>query len=535
MKKYCLASFAAILIFFSCIKRESGITKKELGNPKLQQQLTQGQGCYPLICGNAIRPYGTQVVSRVTGPTPPGETLPNPNNTLVNYGLGETDIGVMWENSNHQIMTAFGDNFGSPRNGPGFDTWKSNALAFTSDSNLSDGLTFSGMLMNNGQLAELVHRETGETTNIPTGGVSVGSRNYIYYMAVNQWARNGNYDDWSLFYGQIAYSDDNGTTWTKSGVKWGSTSNFAQAYYLKKDGMIYMFGTPSGRLGDVYLAKVSEANILSQTSYDYWNGSAWVNNNEAAAQPIALGPVSAEMSVIYNSYWNRYFMIYLSVKRRAIVMRDAADVTGEWSEEKVVSEDNGNAVYAPYFHPWYNNGSDLYYFVSYARQQITNEQKYNIFLYHTSIDGGILFNMLSEPGFEELPSLALGDSTHWKVPNSVASTDAHSGGVSCKLTNNTAGQFKDAAVQTVAVKPNTNYVIKAWAKSSLPNVTGAYFGVRKPNGGIADTNPTITNTGWTQLVYFFNSGNNTKLDVFYGVWGYSGLDVYLDDVTLQLQ
>lgn len=519
MKKFYLASVAAVLIFSSCKKKELGET------------ISMKQHSNSLIPGNAVRPYGTQVIARVTGTTPTGETLPNPNNTQVNYGLNETDIGVMWETHDNELMVAFGDNFDIGRGA----SWKSNALAFTSDNNLSNGLTFSSMLMNNGQLVELLDPLAGETTCIPLGGVSVGTRNYIYYKAVNQWNRNGNPDDWSVHYGEIAYSDNYGSTWTRSGVKWGSTSNFAQAYYLKKDGKIYMFGTPSGRLGDVYVARVNEANILTKSSYDYWNGSSWVNNNEGAAQPIALGPVSGEMSVIYNSYWNRYFMIYLSVKRRAIVMRDAADVTGEWSEEKIVSEDNGNAIYAPYFHPWYNNGSDLYYLVSYARQQITSEGKWNIFLYHTSIDGGILFNMLSEPGFEELPSLGLGDSTHWKVPNSVASTNTHSGSVSCKLTNNTAGQFRDAAVQTVAVKPNTNYVLKAWAKSSLPNVTGAYLGVRKPNGGVADTNPTITNTGWTQLFYFFNSGNNTRLDVFYGVWGYSGLDIYLDDVTLQLQ
>ena len=49
---------------------------------------------------------------------------------------------------------------------------------------------------------------------------------------------------------------------------------------------LYVFGTPSGRNGSLYLARVPEAQILTQSAYQYWNGSTWVTNNESAATAV---------------------------------------------------------------------------------------------------------------------------------------------------------------------------------------------------------------------------------------------------------
>ena len=51
-------------------------------------------------------------------------------------------------------------------------------------------------------------------------------------------------------------------------VKFGSTSNFGQVSYFKKDGYIYMVGTITGRDNKPHLARFLEENIENQTEYE---------------------------------------------------------------------------------------------------------------------------------------------------------------------------------------------------------------------------------------------------------------------------
>lgn len=483
----------------------------------------------------SVKPANTTIVARVVGTPLTGECLPNPNNTNANYGINETDIGVMWETHKHEIMSVFGDNFGTT-NGKDQVNWKSNALATSSDKNMKDGLSFSRMILDSGKVKELItsRAKTGqkegapdfEVTCIPTAGIAVGKRQYINYMSIHQWALGGDNDKWSVNYSELAYSDDYGQNWIKSGLKWAGNGNFAQTAYLKKDGKVYMFGTPSGRYGNVHVARVNEKDMLNKEAYEYWNSKQWVAGDESEAKNITCG-ATAEMSVAYNAYYKRYFMMYLSVTRRAIVFRDADDVTGNWSEEKVLMEDSGHCVYAPYFHPWFSSGKELYFVVSHACP------KWAIFLYHADLnqdaDG---LNMVSEGSFEDYPQNPIAYRTQWNVPNATAVDDAHSGVVACKLSNDSSGVTKDVAVQNVAVKPNTNYVLTGWVKTSVKN-NKVHFGVRKQNGGTDEANPEISTTEWTKLVKEFNSGNNTTVAVFCSLQGAPGLSVILDDVSLK--
>ncbi len=66
------------------------------------------------------------------------------NNTPANWGIYSTDLGVMWDNGSGQILTAFGDTFGStwaPPGGNGND-WRSRVLLRSNDTNLADGMSF---------------------------------------------------------------------------------------------------------------------------------------------------------------------------------------------------------------------------------------------------------------------------------------------------------------------------------------------------------------------------------------------------------
>lgn len=107
---------------------------------------------------------------------------------------------------------------------------------------------------------------------------------------------------------------------------------------------------------------------------------------------------------------------------------------------------------------------------------------------------------------------------------------AKSGGNNGWVRNNRAG-WNDIH-QTVAVTPNTSYRLTGWVRTSANNTDG-YFGVRAANGAVVGEKKFARQDGYTQLSVVLNSGNNSSLVVFGGVWTSQG-DVWMqiDDVAL---
>lgn len=355
----------------------------------------------------------------------------NLNNTTARFGIGGTDLGIMWDNGTpdnpatttvdeHQVLIAFGDTFSvAPRSG----VWRFNTLFRTPDDKLSDGLYvpdgvpvnaqvlppnlahFSGSPMERTKWSDPILPSPGdpvhppyavgnEVTIIPTAGVSApynnayGARQYMSFMSVRSWDSNGR---WTTNYSGVAYSDDNGQTWTiaptsiRSAATGRSTvpfvsgnQNFQQGAFVKPpegsaedaQGWVYSYGTPSGRAGTLYLSRVQEKDILETAKYQYWNGSGWVSNNPGAATPILPAkttsffglfkttkyPSVSEMSVQYNPYLKKYVMLYGDSSNK-IVMRTADSPQGVWSEPKtLVGAWTLGGKYAPYIHPW--SGTD---------------------------------------------------------------------------------------------------------------------------------------------------------------------------------
>jgi hypothetical protein len=475
-----------------------------------------------------IEVVGCDKVARVIGVTPAGETLPNPNSSFKRFGVASTDFGNMWDAGNGSVFCIFGDNF----NDRGGD-WLSNAIAVTTDKQLEDGLFYDSMLWdpNTNRRKLIIPREGYEITCIPTGGFSVntvvGTRQYVNYMAIKQWAVNGDNDSWSVYHSELVYSDDFGRTWIRSGVKWDGDSKFAQIAYVVNDGFVYMWGTPSGRHGNVSVARVKPDDVLLKGKYEYWDGSDWVKN-ESMAAPVASGHVS-EMTVRYNSYYKRYIMMYLDAQNRKMVFRDSASPQGEWSGGQAVHE----GTYGPSIHPWFCDGRDLW-FVSSSVTNKNGLDTWHIFLYHSKLradENG--FNMVWEGGFENDPDQSLKYHTSWSCPEGAYSShDAHSGTTACKLNNGERNVWKDACKQTVALHKNTNYKVSGWAKCNIQDYNGAYLGVRLPDGSIFDFNPKLSTSEWTLIEKQFNSGNNTIAEVFCGTWGDTGLSVIFDDISL---
>ncbi|MGG4341279.1 DUF4185 domain-containing protein [Paenibacillus lautus] len=476
----------------------------------------------------ALTPEGTKMIARVTGATPVGETMPNPNQTHVNYNVGGTDLGIVWDKGGGEFFIAFGDTNDTAGN------WnRSNLLAISSDTNLEDGLTFSTMIQSRpGQAKEILPSKkinNDEMTVIPTAGVTVGNRHYIHYMSVNHWGPAGR---WYTNYSGIAYSDDNGQNWTKSpSARWYNNTStwnnpFQMAAFLKDSGFVYMYATPNGRFEDVYLARVSENALLNIGDYRYWDGNGW-SAAQAAARPVAIG-VAGEMSVAYNAHFKRYIMTYLNEDRQAIVMRDAATPIGPWSGEKILvpGDFTGLGQYNAYMHPLSNNGPEMYFIMS------TWYPDYNTHLMKTTLAPDMLGdNLISDPGFE----------TQIKTPVMAPWYVTGEGGLDRKLGNARTGENNgyvrngsgwNAIKQRVVVQPYTNYTLKGWVRTSSNNTEG-YFGIREPvDGAVVKETAFAQLPDYTELTVTFNSGNRSVVELYTGLWASGDTWLQVDDVSL---
>jgi hypothetical protein len=294
------------------------------------------------------------------------------NETAEKWGVFGTDLGSMFDKDDKLYMV-FGDSFGCcipGTGGPGnARDWRKNLMAVISDRDPGDGLVFDEMISDEpGHAKELLARGRFDVTVIPTNGIAVGSRMYLHYMAVLAWGEPG---EWVLNESGLAYSDDDGQTWTKDeNLKWDGKSNFGQVAFVKSDSDLYLFGIPGGRFGGVKLARVSQDAVLDKAAYQYFSGVVdgqpqW-SPDESAGALIASAPVG-ELSVMWNAFLGRWIMTYLDESRAAIVIREAAELWGPWSPPmSLVAGGRFPGLYGAYLHPWFveNEGETIYFTMS---------------------------------------------------------------------------------------------------------------------------------------------------------------------------
>ena len=312
-------------------------------------------------------------LSRVTGKNLTGETLPNPNNTIANYSLSATDLGIIWEIEKDKVGIFFGDSYGGdfvpgPTGGPNNgNDWRSNVLAFSENKNLDNGLIFSGMAMdanNNKRAREIVPRRMYKSfTSIPTSAICVNGVQYVHYM---DWQVFGGEEE--LNYSSIYRSMDNGKSWhsCEDKVKFKSFSKFGMIGYAKRDGYVYMVGTEIGRKTSARLARIKEEYMLDYNEYEYWDGEnkIWSKGDESRATVILDGTVG-ELSVMYHEKYQCWIVMYFDEEEYAICYRTASELNGTWSKEHIlVSGNDYPQLYGSYMHPFANNGDQIYFTMS---------------------------------------------------------------------------------------------------------------------------------------------------------------------------
>lgn len=339
-----------------------------------------GASCNELQFTQAIR------VARITGAATKDEKLLSTNNTQLDYNVGGTDLGIIWEMEKGKYGIFFGDTYGRNH----FEEpiikekdWRCNVLAFSQDQQLEDGLTISKMATDSlGAAREIIYggkdkSGVGNWTSIPTAAVRANGKDYVHYMNVKHW----NSSNWGTNYSSLYRSDDNGATWRSvKSVKFGEDSNFGQGAFYKKDGYVYMIGTESGRQSSPRLARFFETDIERIHTYEYWNSEEqkWIRDDEEKATNL-FDDIAGELSFLFHEKSKRWILLYFNEKRYEISARYTSELTGKWSPpHRIASGKKYPKLYGSYIHPVSAHTDSLYFLMS-----LWNP--YNVFLMRTII------------------------------------------------------------------------------------------------------------------------------------------------------
>ena len=323
-------------------------------------------------------------VSQLTG-------LSSPNRTG-RFEIAGQDLGSMFE-AGGKTWFAFGDTFsrltpGMTGGAAGTGLWRSNTLAYTTDTNPADGITLDGYVVDDtGAAKELLPAKQVDNLEfavIPTYGFAANGAMYLHYMSVKHFE---SMTAWATNYSGLARSTDGGETWTKlAAPRWPGDSNFIQVSVAKVDGDLYFWGVTHGRLGGVQLMKVPEQDVERQDAYRYFSGVSasgepqWSADIQAA-KTIVDGTVG-ELSVAWNSYLDRWLMTYADGGNGSASIREAAAPWGRWGDAMtlVSAADVTGGLYAPFMLANYtaNDGKTIYFTLS-------KWGPYNVFWYRADL------------------------------------------------------------------------------------------------------------------------------------------------------
>ncbi len=293
------------------------------------------------------------------------------------YDVYGTDLGIIVKHNNkyHYI---FGDTFG---NKSGLN-WRSNTMAYSTDTDPSDGITIDGWIPSplNGFAGELISSlkiDYIEMTSIPTAALSYDGNMYIFYMSVRHWGSTGGY--WQCNNASIAVSVDNGYNFAKmSNISWAGTSNFVQFAFVQNQGLLnvsdnhfYFLATPAGRYGACYLSRVDRDSLLNQSAFEYYTGTdlatnpIWSNDHSVA---VSIFPADVgELSVMWNDYLQKWTAFYFDSGDLDIVVRTSDNLWGPWDAPSlIVGAAEYPSLYGSYVHPDFveNSGKEVYFIMS---------------------------------------------------------------------------------------------------------------------------------------------------------------------------
>ncbi len=312
-------------------------------------------------------------------------------------GVAGTDLGSMFTVDDRTYFV-FGDTFGTRdegMTGGGGGNWRSNAIAYSTDDDPTDGITFDGWVLDDVGLALEVavgdkapNDGEGEVTKIPTHGFAVDGSLYLQYMSVSYWGEPG---AWDANHAGLVRSTDDGQTWeVLEEPQWPGDSNVIQvsAAHVTEGGTdyLYFWSIPSGRFGGVQLMRVPATTeaVEDLDSYTYFAGTdgdgrpTWSDDLDQAA--MVLDRAVGELSVMYHEQTERWLLTTM-IDNGDAVLFEGLTPWGPWSDPHVLTtQAQTPGLYGPYMNPRYvsEDGRTIYFTLSIW-------DPYNVFWYSATL------------------------------------------------------------------------------------------------------------------------------------------------------
>jgi hypothetical protein len=310
-----------------------------------------------------ITMHGTKI-SQLIGDYDREEKRPTLNKTYTRYHLENADLGVPFRYNNRTYLL-FGDSHSTSNLAAGDQR---DAFAWTTDSNPDNGLRLHFFHDKNGHWKPVnIPGIAQGSFDVPMEGVEVDGKMYIY-------ATTGHTAQKTMGRSVVARSDTGGADFQKlyafssrhfinvsvvktsfSNVK-PSSSSWKLLPKNKSTGTgLVIFGSGKYRKSNVYLAYQPASKIENSAAVRYFSGvnkedkPLW-SSDEFNAVALFKQPCVGELSVTFNSFINRWIMLYNCGNPRGINIRTAKNPWGPWTKPQVLFDPGKDGGYCHFMH-----------------------------------------------------------------------------------------------------------------------------------------------------------------------------------------
>ncbi len=320
------------------------------------QEPSQPVGSIPeVIEPDIIIESQAEKISQLTGDYDREREEPTQNRTFLRYRLQATDLGVPFEDG-ERTWILFGDTWGDV--GAARD-----AIAYTTDTDAEDGLDLEFISDENGVYLPInIPGITQAAFEVPTEGLMIDDQMYIYHttdhsppvtMGRSVLARASDIES-----AEFSYLYDFSTSkFINISIVKGVSPDWAHSAQLQErlpgndEEALIIFGSGAYRESYVYLAHQPVSGIEDRHTVQYFAGLDEENEPlwsaaESNARPLfALDtPCVGEFSVSYNTFIDRWIMLYNCGNPRGINLRTSEHPWGPWTKPQIV------------FRPWEDGG-----------------------------------------------------------------------------------------------------------------------------------------------------------------------------------
>ena len=274
------------------------------------------------------------------------------NEACARWSVCGTDLGIPYLRRDGSVGITFGDTFSSPTPDSG-NGWRSPVILHSSSDPKHQMIQFDDAagIQGDGYTPEVTHNghnSGGEVSAIPNDVVVLpDGRQVMSLQSVSGWPPG----TWTTNYSELALSTDDGNSFHRTGVRWGSRGgrSATQMVSMQLDGdYVYMIGVRAGRVdGPMFLRRVPWRDILTPTAYRCWNGTEWTTTCTRGILRGRFGEPS--LRKLQDGTW---VMAYFDLTTGAIVTRYTDKPTGQWSAPTVqVTYHELDFLYGGFIHP----------------------------------------------------------------------------------------------------------------------------------------------------------------------------------------